>query len=89
MVIVQNVFSSLPNDKILDYSRLKAFAGNKINVNQKLKFDIGRLENNMGKGEHASYQHFLLFQQCFQKAASSGSLKVGTVWQRLKGFIIM
>ena len=41
-------------------------------------FDM--IENIVGKGENAGYQHFLLFQQCFQKASSLGSLKVGIVW---------
>ena len=50
------------------------------NVNQILKFDMGRVENIVGKGENAGYQHFLLFPQCFQKASFSGSLKVRIVW---------
>ena len=29
------------------------------------KFVLGRV---VGKGENASYQHFLLFPQCFQKS---------------------
>ena len=29
---------------------------------------IGKDKNIVGKGENAGYQHFLLFQQCFQKA---------------------
>ena len=37
-------------------------------VLQKLKFVIGLVENIVGKGENAVYQHFLLFPQCFQKA---------------------
>ena len=53
---------------------MKATADNKINVNQKLNFDIGRLENIVGKGENAGYQHFLLFPQGFQKPSLSGSL---------------
>ena len=61
-------FNSLPNDKILDSSKLKAFEDDKINVNQNLKFDMGWVENIVGKGENAGYQHFLLFPQCFQKA---------------------
>ena len=28
-----------------------------------------RVENIVGKGENAGYQHFLLFLQCFQKAS--------------------
>ena len=73
-------FNPLPNDKFLNWSKLKAFADYKINVNQKLKFDLGRIENIVGKGENAGYQHFLLFQQSFQKAFFSESLNVGIVW---------
>ena len=62
---------------MLDLSKLKAFADDNLNMNQKLKFAMGRVENIVGKGENAGYQHFLLFPQCFQKASSSGSLKVG------------
>ena len=58
---------------------MKAFADDKINMNQKLKFDMGRVENIVGKGENAGYQHFLLFPQYFRKASFSGSLKVGIV----------
>ena len=47
---------SLPNDKILDQSKLKAFADNKINVTEKLKFVLGRVENIVGKEENAGYQ---------------------------------
>ena len=43
-------------------------------------FVFDRVENIVGKGENADYQHFLLFPQCFQKAFDSGSLKVGIVW---------
>ena len=52
---------SLPNNKIFDWSKFKAFADDKINVNEKLKYVFGRIENIVGKGENASYQHFLLF----------------------------
>ena len=38
----------------------------------------------MGKGENAGYQHFLIFPQYFQKASLIGSLKVVTVWYRVK-----
>ena len=72
-------FNSLPNDKILDWSKLKAFTDKKINVTENLKFVLGRVGNIVGKGENAGYQHFLLFPQCFQKASFSRSLKVGIV----------
>ena len=54
---------SLPKSQILDLSKLRAFADDKINVNDKLKFGLGRVENSKGKGENAGYQHFLLFPQ--------------------------
>ena len=34
-----------------------------------------RVENIVGKGENAGYQHFLLFPQCFQKASFLGVVK--------------
>ena len=41
------------------------------------------VENIVGKGENAGYKHFLIFPQCRQKAAFSGSFKL--VWERLCG----
>ena len=73
-------FNSLPNDKILDWSKFKSLADDKINVTQNLKFVLGRIENILGKEENAGYQYFLLFPQCFQNACFSGLLKVGIAW---------
>ena len=83
MCIIQEINSS-PNDKILDWSKLKAFADDKINVNQKLKFDLERVENIVVKRENAGYRHFLLFRQCFSKVPFSRSLKVGIVRERVE-----
>ena len=47
-------------------------------------FVLDRVENIVGKGENAGYQHFLLFSQCFQRAFHQGSLKVRIVWYRVK-----
>ena len=73
-------FNSVPNDKILDWFKLKAFAHNKINVTEKLKFVMRRVENIVEKGENAGFQHFLLFPQCFQIAFHKRSSKVGIMW---------
>ena len=43
VILVCWAFNSLPNNKILDWSILKAFADNKINVTKNLKFVFGRL----------------------------------------------
>ena len=39
-----------------------------------MKFVAERVENILEKGENAGYQHFLLFQKCFQKPPSLGLL---------------
>ena len=39
-----------------------------------------RVENTVGKGENAGYQHFLLFPKCFPKPPSSWLLQVGIDW---------
>ena len=47
-----------------------------------LKTVFERVENNVGKGQNAGYQHFLLFPYCFQQASSSRSSEHETVWLR-------
>ena len=61
-------FNSLPNGKILDWSKLKALAYDKTNMVQKFEFVDGMTENIEGKRENAGYHHFLLSSQCFQKS---------------------
>ena len=61
------VLNCLPNDKFLDRSKLNALADNKINVNEKFEFVLGRVGNNMGIGENTGYQHFLLFHNVFKR----------------------
>ena len=65
---ILSYINPLQNDRILDRSKLKAFADNKVNVAQKLKFVYGRVEYIVGKGEYAVCQHFLLFPQCYQNS---------------------
>ena len=73
------MYLTLPNDKMLDWSKLKALEGYKINVTEKLHFALERVENIVGKGGNAGYQHFLLFPQCFQESSPLRSLKVRIV----------
>ena len=58
--------NSVPNNKILTLTILKGFADDKINVTQKLKFVLGRVENIVGKGENAGNQ-FSPFPTLFSK----------------------
>ena len=63
MTYWEGLTKSLPNDKIIDWPKFKAFADNKLITTQKLKFVHRRVENTVGKGENAGY----LFPQFFQK----------------------
>ena len=78
------MFNLLPNDKIVDWSKLKAFADDRTNVSEKLKFVYGRVENIVEKGKNAVNWHFLLFPQHFQRASFSSLLKVGIKWFRVE-----
>ena len=53
--------------------KFKASADDKLGVTEIMGFVFERVENIVGKGENAGYQHFLLFLQCFQKATYPGS----------------
>ena len=68
-------FNPLPNDEISDLSKLTEFAGYRMNDAKMMIYVFDRVGNIMGKGENAGYQHYLFFQQCFQKPFSSGGVK--------------
>ena len=63
------------------WSKLREFefADNKLDLIEKLKFVLGRVENVVGKGENAGFQHFLLFPQCFKYDSFTRSLKIRIV----------
>ena len=71
---LQEQLNSLPNNKILDVTKLKAFAEDRIDLAQMMISVFNRIENIVGEGENAGYQHFLLFPQCFRKVFFLGSL---------------
>ena len=74
------LINPLPNDNILDETKLKALADDKLNVAKLTISLFERVENIVRKGENARYKHFLLFQQCFPNHSSFRSLKVRIVW---------
>ena len=71
MTLVNQIipFNSLPNNKILEFSKLKRFAYDKINETHRKKIVSVGVENIAGKGESTVYQHFLHFPQCIKKAS--------------------
>ena len=78
------LFNPLPDDKILDWSKLKQFADDnfEFDVNSR-KFSI-LVENAVGKGEVTRYEQFLLFPQCFQKTCFPRASKGAIVWEWVK-----
>ena len=62
--------TSLPNDEILDWSQLKAFADNKINLIEKLRYVLGWLENIVGKMAFSPF-HTMISKYFFFKAVKS------------------
>ena len=58
--------NSLPNNKILDRSKLKAFADDKINATEKLRCVSEKIENILGKRENTAFSPF---SKIFSKAS--------------------
>ena len=75
-----NVHKIFVNNKILDITNSEAFADEKLHVAGLMISLLDTVENTMGKGENAGYQHFLLLTQYFPKPSFLGSLKVRIVW---------
>ena len=65
--MAKSVFNSIPDNKILSQSNLKALA-DESNVTPAIKFVLGRIENIVGKGENVGYQHFSPSLAMFSKA---------------------
>ena len=51
--ITTEFLNTVPNNKILDMTKLKAFADDKINVAQIMVSVFDRIENIVGKGENS------------------------------------
>ena len=58
---------------------MKAFEDNNLDIVQVMKYVFDRVENILGKGENAGYQHFLLFPTIFSEDYIFSVLKVWIV----------
>ena len=74
------LFNPLPENKILDWSKLKQIEDIFKFYENSRKFSK-RVKNTVGKGEIARYEQFLLFPQCFQKACFLQASKGVIVWE--------
>ena len=68
-------FNPFPHDKILDQTKLKAFADDKLNVTKMIIYVFDRVENIVGKGEIACTSNFSFSHNFFQKASFSDPSK--------------
>ena len=67
-------YNSLPKDNILDVTKLKAFADDRINEAKMVICVFNRIENIVGKEENAGYQHFS-FSLMLSKGSFLGVVK--------------
>ena len=77
-------FNPLPDDKILDWSKLKQFADYNFKFDENSKKFSKRVENSVGQGENARYEQFLLSHSVFKRLASQGRQKVSLCGNGLK-----
>ena len=77
----------LPDDKILDWSKLKQSADDNFEFDVNSRKSSKLVENTVGKGEIACYEQFLLFPLCFQKTCFPGASKGVIVWEWVKQII--
>ena len=79
--------NQLPDNKILDSSKLKDFAGDSLKFEENGRKLFKLVENTVGKGEIAPDEQFLLFPWCFQKACFRGASKGVIVWEWVNTFL--
>ena len=78
------MINPLPDNKILDSSKLKEFADDNFKFDENGRQLSKQVENTVGKGEIAHNEQFLLFAQCFQKACFPEASKGVIVWEWVK-----
>ena len=68
--VASSSFNPLPDDKILDWSKLKAFADNKLNVTKMIISVFDRVENIVGNGEIDCTSNFSFSHNVFKRLLS-------------------
>ena len=71
-----NCFHPLPHDKILDQTKLKAFADDKLNVTKMIISVFDRVENFVGKGDIACTSNFSFSHSVFKRLVSQACQQV-------------
>ena len=83
------VLNSLPDDTILDWSKLKKSVDDNFKFDENSRKFSKWVEITVGKGEIARYEQFLLFPQCFLKACFPGASKGVIVWEWVKVLLLL
>ena len=86
MGINLSLINPLPDNKILDWSKLKQCADHNFEFDLNSRKFSKLVENTVGKGEIARYEQILLFPQCFQKACFPGASKGVVVWEWVNSY---
>ena len=80
---LKNIFTNIsryPTGKYEIKTNIKAFTEEKLNLARMRVSLFEQIENSVGKGGNAGYQHFLLLSQCIEKSNLQVLLKTGFVW---------
>ena len=88
LVIYYCLFNPLPDNKILDRSKLKQSAEGNFKFDENSRKFSKQVENTVGKGEIARYKKFLLCLPCFQRLVSQGHQKLSLCGNVLNFLII-
>ena len=83
--VVWKSVNPFPHDKILDQTKLKAFADDKLNVTKMIISVFGTVENIVGKGEIAFTSSFSFSHNVFERLLSQTRQKVSLCGNELKG----
>ena len=75
----KRLINPLPDDNILDWSKLKAFADDKLNVTKMIISVFDRVENIVGKGEIACTSNFSFSHNVFKRLLTQRRQKV-SLW---------
>ena len=81
---VAALLNPLTDNKILDQTKLKAFADNKLNVTNMIIFVFDRVENILGKGEIACTSNFSFSHNVFKRLLFPDASKGVIVWKWVK-----
>ena len=76
VAVTNTQLKAFPNDKILDWSRLKAFADDSLNVTKMIISVFDRVENIVGNGEIACTSNFSFSYNVFKRLLSQTRQKV-------------